>query len=307
MGINEYMTTYNTPESMMLIHQDEHDHDDLEAAELGLAVLPVHEKYDATISRRRHIVNEITPSSEQQPEPFRSSYSSSCSFASTDTCDTMSVSSDEEQPEMFDYEETAKKEKTSPTVTGIKTSSTILSALHKHFLCPTDDATPQMRTEALELYFPLYVLYACSCLIFSISGIIIAYNHVTLTERLCGFWPWHVEGILLIPQGFISYMSDAHTLGLRSYWHPIDRCVAFFFFIANMVRIILMVQNGYFQPLPNPDSVWVLVSGAIIAIRCWKLSCSYCRSHEVQKMMLAHIGWHCFLPFGGLYVIFSVL
>jgi hypothetical protein len=79
--------------------------------------------------------------------------------------------------------------------------------------------------------------YTWSCFSYAICGLIRIWLHEA-----------YLDGILLLIQSFFSYMSDVHTLGNESRWHPIDHVSAVsvtFYHFYSLKTAMSWICNGF--------------------------------------------------------------
>ena len=203
------------------------------------------------------------------------------------------------------------------------------TTLHYHFTSTDDGADKNFVQNAMfynnkhttkegtkqQLFRPLFCLYAASCFMYTAAGLAM---HRALCDNWCTVWPWQIEGWLFVLQGVVSYMSDVHTLGYKSYWHCVDRCFATTLFGLIVTRIIMVtcnIQNsstnqGYFVDSSNSGTItyffWIFCLGLFLSTICFVMSGKLTRQNKPREMMLAHIGWHLFAPSSAIILYLSV-
>eukprot|EP00971_Amphidinium_carterae_P194864 3866658-Amphidinium_carterae.1 len=97
---------------------------------------------------------------------------------------------------------------------------------------PSVELPPQVVQEAgtktkdhTEQYLPWWFRAGCFC--YSIVGCLMIYRLAAVSCD-CALYPWKVESLLLVLQGFLSYMHDAHFQGSSVFFKYADRTCATF-------------------------------------------------------------------------------
>lgn len=116
-----------------------------------------------------------------------------------------------------------------------------------------------------------FKVYAISCFFYAISGLI----------RICQ--GSQQDGINLIIQSLLSFMSDVCTMGEPSYWHILDRYYA------------LSISVYHFYSLNSQRAFIVNLMLFLIGYRYLKKSQYYYTIHS-DKYLLEHTKWHCVAP-----------
>lgn len=120
-------------------------------------------------------------------------------------------------------------------------------------------------------YHPHFKIYVISCSFYAIAGSIRLKNGYTK------------EGINLMIQSFVSYMSDVHTMGIQSRWHVIDRYFAFTLSVIHLYS--LKTQKDY-------AINFILF---LFGLRYFTSSIKYYSKHST-KFLIEHTKWHCVTP-----------
>jgi hypothetical protein len=113
----------------------------------------------------------------------------------------------------------------------------------------------------------------------------IFYKYSCITYALCGIVRYNqgsrLLGLFLIIQSFLSYMSDVHTLGKSSIWHPIDRYSA------------ILVTIYHFNELKTIKSFMLNIIAFLIAL-------IYLRKSQIEyenknlDFLTYHTIWHLY-------------
>jgi len=110
-------------------------------------------------------------------------------------------------------------------------------------------------------------IYSLSCFCYTLAGIIrIKQDNFN-------------DGINLILQSFISYMSDVHTLGTNSKWHLIDRYSA------------IIVSIYHFYSLNSKSSIIINLLLFLVGFRYLKRSQIMYSLHD-DNFLIEHTKWH---------------
>lgn len=117
-------------------------------------------------------------------------------------------------------------------------------------------------------YFNLYVI---SCFFYAISGLI----RIRQGAKQ--------DGINLIIQSLLSFMSDVYTIGKTSYWHIIDRYYA------------LSISIYHFYSLKTKRALILNSLLCLIGFRYLTISQHY-HAKRSDKNLLAHAKWHSVAP-----------
>lgn len=200
---------------------------------------------------------------------------------------------------------TTNNSSTSTVTTPLSPTAALLAKrMKQHFLSEYDSVDPDFSDKAYHHYRYLYFVYATSCFMYSLVGLLFLFKSDILTKHWSNFWPWKEEGILLFIQGVLSYMSDVQTIGIPSIWHSTNRTFATILFVINFVRTIMIIE-GLFYPIDsNLRSIFYL--GFVLSSISYVASTSFSRAHKVKETMLAHTSWHFFLLIGVICIIYSL-
>lgn len=118
---------------------------------------------------------------------------------------------------------------------------------------------------------PEFYLYASSCFLYFLAGLI----RIRQKEYL--------DGSNLIICSFFSYMSDVHTMGVKSYWHIIDRYFA------------LIISIYHFYSLKTRKSFAINMVLFVLGIIFLKRSQKMYANHQ-KDFLLEHTKWHMIGP-----------
>jgi hypothetical protein len=91
------------------------------------------------------------------------------------------------------------------------------------------------------------------------------------------------DGINLIFQSFLSYMSDVHTMGIPSRWHIIDRYFA------------IIISAYHFYSLKSRKSIIVNLFLFMFGFIFLRRSQIFSEQRDI-RYLLEHTKWHCILP-----------
>ena len=202
-------------------------------------------------------------------------------------------------------------------------NNTITAPLQSHFFSTADTPDLDMRNTIQQPENRLlYIMLSISCIMYSFVGLALLCNATALKERSSSFWPWELEGGLMILLGIVSYMADIHTCGIHSYWHPIDRCFATVMCLLNARRVLLFFEfiggttttsdDGddvapYFHKMESSFPFYVYCfCGICLAFPCLYLSQKFSSEKKAIKMMIAHSFWHFFPQIGAFYFIYNI-
>jgi hypothetical protein len=116
-----------------------------------------------------------------------------------------------------------------------------------------------------------FTLYAISCFFYAISGLIRIYQGS------------RQDGINLIIQSLLSYISDVYKLGEPSYWNIIDRYYA------------VSISIYHFYYLKTPEALSVNLILFLIGFNFLAKSRQYYATHS-DKYLLEHTKWHSVAP-----------
>lgn len=135
--------------------------------------------------------------------------------------------------------------------------------------------------------------YKASSFTYCVIGLITVLHPHRLAECAPGF-PFRWMGVLVVANGFTSYMGDVHTWGDQSHWKSVDILFAHFN-VALQCLLIVMGLTGFAE---FPWSALVVHSAGVGAALLCKTFAEEAR--DSHRYMAYHALWHLFLPLSAL-------
>lgn len=133
--------------------------------------------------------------------------------------------------------------------------------------------------------------FKAGCFCYSIVGMFMLARLRSL-ECGCSTYRWHGEAVLLLLQGFLSYLHDAHFQG-RSYPAKVsDKSCATFLTLCQPLKLAACHMDRI--------QVAILLLGWISGIVCFRLGLRAYAAGNADRFHVFHTLWHIFLPLAGL-------
>mmetsp|Transcript_23722 Transcript_23722/g.55308 ORF Transcript_23722/g.55308 Transcript_23722/m.55308 type:complete len:199 (+) Transcript_23722:45-641(+) len=139
-----------------------------------------------------------------------------------------------------------------------------------------------------RIVLPWWFRVGCFC--YSCVGFLMFYRLAAVTCD-CALYPWQVEAALLVLQGCLSYMHDAHFQGTSRFFKHADRTCATF---------LAMCQPGKFC-FCSMDVVQaaILVVAWSMGLACYAMGRRAHNQGKARHYHAWHSLWHLLLPLGG--------
>mmetsp|Transcript_62566 Transcript_62566/g.116355 ORF Transcript_62566/g.116355 Transcript_62566/m.116355 type:complete len:195 (-) Transcript_62566:287-871(-) len=160
---------------------------------------------------------------------------------------------------------------------------------------PSVELPPQVVEEAgtktkghAEQYLPWWFRAGCFC--YSLVGFLMMYR-LAEVRCDCALYPWKVESFLLVLQGCLSYMHDAHFQGSSAFFKYADRTCATFLACCQPGKFCFCSMDAV------QTSILLLAWGTGLA--CYGMGR---RAHGLGRAKHYHAWhslWHLMLPLGG--------
>ena len=117
----------------------------------------------------------------------------------------------------------------------------------------------------------------------------------TLGGLICYFhscydYPYTSMGLIL--QGFFSYWSDVHTLGLPSIAHVCDPTLATFLFCLCFSIVIDIVRKNKLCTIHK----YIAVAAFFLGFFCKMQGSRYLQKRNKSRYIIWHILWHISIP-----------
>lgn len=130
---------------------------------------------------------------------------------------------------------------------------------------------------------------AC-CFCYTGVGVHMAFSLGMLSCQ-CASYPWHVEALLLMAQGALSFLHDAYFVGLNPQAKIADRSCASFLTICQPLKFAFCSMD-WLQLL-------VLVVFWSLGLGCFLFAKRAYERGQWQTYQVWHSLWHVALPLGG--------
>ena len=153
-----------------------------------------------------------------------------------------------------------------------------------------DDLFPEWRDRVEESTW-----YRASPFAYCVAGGLLVLRPEPL-ERGLPLFPWRCTGLMVVFNGFLSFMADVETWGRPSGWKVADRVMATSNTLLQM-GVVVLCCLGYSEfPLESPAC---LGTGVVLALICKQRSAAAVRRGDCEAYLWWHSLWHYLLPAGA--------
>jgi predicted membrane channel-forming protein YqfA (hemolysin III family) len=142
--------------------------------------------------------------------------------------------------------------------------------------------------------------YGAACWNFALGGALMLWMEPTFTNR--NKFPYRTMAYLLMGvQAPLSFLADYCHMTSDSYWHAIDRGMAVFLMVLEVVKFGLLVRDSirHWQWRPNPHAmplplVILYAMALMFAVYCFGHSTRAQAALDHQAFIQWHTLWHLF-------------
>jgi hypothetical protein len=161
------------------------------------------------------------------------------------------------------------------------------SILNEGIACVRD---PVKQATETALHASLAWWFRALCFCYSAVGIDMLWRMRTVSYH-CPSYHWPVEAWLLLLQGVLSFLHDAHFAGRSATARRANWCCATLLMLCQPLNFSFCTM-GVMQ-------LWLLVAFWAIGIMCFFAGKRAFRKGDIQHYQVLHSMWHVALPLGG--------
>ena len=138
--------------------------------------------------------------------------------------------------------------------------------------------------------------YQASCFTYCAAGGLLLLRPDPVELHLPMF-PWRTTGLLVVANGFISFMADVVTWGERSAWKIADILIA----STNtcLQALIVVLSAAGFSSFPYPPVV-ALAVGLLLSLASRFMAKEAVKINDCHGFLFWHSWWHFWLPAGAI-------
>mmetsp|Transcript_31236 Transcript_31236/g.90214 ORF Transcript_31236/g.90214 Transcript_31236/m.90214 type:complete len:245 (-) Transcript_31236:52-786(-) len=137
---------------------------------------------------------------------------------------------------------------------------------------------------------PLAWWFKMCCFLYSVVGVEMAFRLADLV-CICPAYPWHLEAFLLILQGCLSFLHDAHFQGRSTMAKTLDRTCASFLTMCQPIKFAFCHMDS--------GQLLLLALSWTIGLLCFCASARAFAAGKGLRYQVFHTCWHIALPLGG--------
>lgn len=133
--------------------------------------------------------------------------------------------------------------------------------------------------------------FRAGCFCFTAVGMDMAW-HLDVVKCNCSSYPWRIEAVLLVLQGFLSYLHDAHFQGRSRVAQISDRTCATFLASCQPLKFAFCTMDF--------TQASLLIVFFTLGLLCFRIGCRANVAGDSSRYQVFHSLWHLLLPLGGI-------
>jgi len=137
---------------------------------------------------------------------------------------------------------------------------------------------------------PLAWWFGVCCFCYSAVGLDMAYR-LPAVECSCPAYPWEAEAFLLLMQGLLSFLHDAHFAGRSRAAKAADRSCATFLTLCQPLKFSFCRMDSV--------QLALLLAFWALGLLCFRAGGQAFAAKRWRRYQVFHTLWHIALPMGG--------